>query len=1374
MSWRKPSLKSRRNVALKIIKPGMDSAQVLARFEAERQALAMMDHPHIAKVFDGGATADGRPYFVMELVKGQAITKFCDEHRLTPRQRLEVFVPVCQAVQHAHQKGIIHRDLKPSNVLVAPIDGKPVIKVIDFGVAKAAGQRLTDRTLFTEVGAVLGTLEYMSPEQADLNNQDIDTRSDIYSLGVLLYELLTATTPLSRNRLKQVAFTEILRMIREEEPPKPSIRLSESKESLPSISAQRQIEPANLAKLLRGELDWIVMKALEKDRNRRYETANGFAMDIQRYLADEPVLACPPSPAYRLRKILHRNKKLIASTAAFASVLVVGTVISAWQAVRATHSEAKSIRSETVAHNERDAADAARKDAQTAATKALSSDADNRRILARQYVANGSRLLDSGNRTDALVWFVEALRKDAADAERVAMHRRRIAATAQLCPKPERIWFHSGPVREAIFSPDGRRVLTASGSEARLWDVSNGRTACQPMKHSGEIMHVAFTPDGRFLLTVAGEYVGSTNRFAGEARVWDAGTGHPCSSPLKHEENRWPMFSADGQRLFTLSGARLENLKDRFGKVTNTVLRGGELRITETATGKEIASGLTLPDGVQEAQFSPGGSRLFAKNWFGQARLWDVTTGKPVTDVLTHGGADPWTIAADNFSPDGKELYLVYTSQVYLRRVPVTELHVVARGWNTVSGQPLSDPRELGIPLSSGTVNSFATDGRRILIAPPAGAARLFNARTGQPIGQPLPVDSGLFATRAAGAERASPFAADGQRVALTYSPANPVDARSRGEARLWDAASGRPLTPPMMLAAPATKLALSADGRRLLIVEGENAARVWDAATGRPLTPLLRHEDQAIRAALSPDGQCLLIAARNEARIWDASSGRPITPLLVHNSVVTAEWFSPSGAHVLTASRDGTARLWPITAGSPPTRRFEHDAPVAQGLFSPDGSAILSTTEDTEHGALSRLPPRVRLWDRTTGQPRSPLIHYAPQLVDQMPHNIGLSPDGNWLAIGREMEALLCSVATGEASGAQLAHAALVYLVQFTPDSQGLLTLQERHKPDNSRETEAIIWDVATRQPRFTPTRIFMRPQEVGFSPDGGCLLVFSAVGGQQAQLLEPRTGKPITPPIEVAGRPAFSPDSRYLAIAAPNQTIQVLDTKTGQPCGLPLVQSSKSPALIFLADSRTLISVGSIISKSTLNSVGSSEIRRWNVVTSQPLGPVVKLAVDGLRQISPDGQFACTEYGAEVQIIDLTTGRPAATPLQHAAHVSDAYFSRDRRLVITFNGATVVESHPMSASFLDALYKVATYLVARRSAALGCARWRAVGTAAAAPRERIQSAQSRPGDQRRRAPSAFGDRHEHTRIVGRARTRSALRAGTGPTRTGIERPAV
>src|SRR5881296_2254098 len=304
----------RRRVALKVIKEGMDSRQVIARFEAERQALALMDHPNIAKVFDAGTTDTGRTYFVMELVKGVPITRYCDEHRLTPRERLELFVPVCQAVQHAHHKGIIHRDLKPSNVMVCLYDSKPVPKVIDFGVAKAAGQPLTEKTLVTGFGALVGTLEYMSPEQAEINQLDVDTRSDIYSLGVLLYELLTGSPPFSRKELEKAGMLEMLRVIREDEPSKPSTKLSTA-ERLPTLAANRGTEPAKLTKLVRGELDWIAMKALEKDRNRRYETANAFAADVQRYLDDVPVQACPPSALYRFRKFTRRNKVALTTAA---------------------------------------------------------------------------------------------------------------------------------------------------------------------------------------------------------------------------------------------------------------------------------------------------------------------------------------------------------------------------------------------------------------------------------------------------------------------------------------------------------------------------------------------------------------------------------------------------------------------------------------------------------------------------------------------------------------------------------------------------------------------------------------------------------------------------------------------------------------------------------------------------------------------------------------------------------------------------------------------------------------------------------------------------------------------------------------------------
>jgi eukaryotic-like serine/threonine-protein kinase len=367
-----------RKVALKIIKPGLDSRQVLARFEAERQALAMMDHPNIARVLDVGALDEAdnqhseatrqndgtlqarieatgtispsaaflpqpsRPYFVMELVYGVPITLFCDQRRLNARQRLELLVPVCQAIQHAHQKGVIHRDIKPSNVLVTMQGDQATPKVIDFGVAKATEQRLTERTIFTQVGALVGTFEYMSPEQAEMNSPGVDTRSDIYSLGVLLYELLTGTTPIDSKRLREAPLDEAMRIIREEEPPRPSIRIIRISD-LPATTRARRADPARLARTFRGEIDWIVMKCLEKDRSRRYETASALASDLLRFLRDEPVEACPPSAGYRLRKFARKRWAAIVTALGFAALLLAGTVVSVWQLARATRAEREAL-----------------------------------------------------------------------------------------------------------------------------------------------------------------------------------------------------------------------------------------------------------------------------------------------------------------------------------------------------------------------------------------------------------------------------------------------------------------------------------------------------------------------------------------------------------------------------------------------------------------------------------------------------------------------------------------------------------------------------------------------------------------------------------------------------------------------------------------------------------------------------------------------------------------------------------------------------------------------------------------------------------------------------------------------------------------------
>ncbi len=376
----------RRKVALKVIKPGMETDMIVARFEAERQALAMMDHPSIARVFDAGATESGRPYFVMELVDGVPINQYCDRARLSIRERLSLFLPVCHAIQHAHQKGVIHRDIKPSNVLVALIDGQPVPKVIDFGVAKAVEQRLTDRTLETQFGTLVGTLEYMSPEQAGLSGTNVDTRSDIYALGVLLYELLTGTTPLGGARLREAALSEILRRIREEEPPRPSIRLSGSGETLARIADGRDTDPSRLIRMVRGDLDWIALKALEKERSRRYATAVDLARDIQRYLDGDPVEACPPSAAYRFGKLARKHRVALITAATFAAMLVTMSAVSTWQAIRATEAERKS-RFEAIRAGSAERLRACERDRALGAEAQARTEADNARRSAAESEA---------------------------------------------------------------------------------------------------------------------------------------------------------------------------------------------------------------------------------------------------------------------------------------------------------------------------------------------------------------------------------------------------------------------------------------------------------------------------------------------------------------------------------------------------------------------------------------------------------------------------------------------------------------------------------------------------------------------------------------------------------------------------------------------------------------------------------------------------------------------------------------------------------------------------------------------------------------------------------------------------------------------------
>ncbi len=493
----------RRRVALKIIKLGMDTRQVIARFEAERQALALMDHPHIATVLDAGATESGRPYFVMEYVKGDPITAFADAHKLSVRERLELFAQVCAAVQHAHMKGVIHRDLKPRNVLVSMTDGRPLAKVIDFGIAKATGARLTDMTLFTEHHQLIGTPEYMSPEQAQ-GLPDIDTRTDVYSLGVLLYELLTGATPFDAKRLRSAALGELARIIREEEPPAPSLRLSRNLEALASTAAARRIEPARLGSLLKGELDWIVLKALEKDRGRRYESPGQLAADVQRHLAGEPVVAAPPGAMYRVGKFVRRNRGLV--TTAAAVVLSLGAGLATAAVV--------FVRGERIAFE-------------------LAQQRERAERAAREAAEEAHRLAELERTGAELRAYLTALGR-AADVHNISESVRpydRARAELDACPSGLRGWewsylrhintptnvirAHDGPVEVVCISPDGRLIASGSSEDpVRIWLRDGGDMLCE-LATIGQPAAMSFSASGRHLVTATAKQIA----------IWDVQSG---------------------------------------------------------------------------------------------------------------------------------------------------------------------------------------------------------------------------------------------------------------------------------------------------------------------------------------------------------------------------------------------------------------------------------------------------------------------------------------------------------------------------------------------------------------------------------------------------------------------------------------------------------------------------------------------------------------------------------------------------------------------------------------------------------------------------------------------------------------------------------
>jgi WD40 repeat protein/serine/threonine protein kinase len=1042
----------KRAVAVKVIKAGMDSKAVLARFEAERQALAMMDHPNIAKVLDAGATNGGRPFFVMELVKGTPITRYCDEHKLTPRQRLELFVPVCQAIQHAHQKGIIHRDIKPSNVLVALYDDRPVPKVIDFGVAKAAGQSLTDKTLMTGFGAVVGTLEYMSPEQASLNNLDIDTRSDVYSLGVLLYELLTGTTPVDKKGLGQAALLEMLRIVREVEAPRPSAKLS-TIDTLPSVAANRGTEPARLSRLMKGELAWLVMRALEKDRTRRYESANSLAQDIERYLRDEPVHACPPSVLYRFRKTARRHKVALVWTATVAAALLLGTTVAVWQAVRATWAETEALASAAAETTAKEAAQEERNKAvaaEQATAAALKREEEARRKEADErqraednalrasrflYDAHMSLAQKAWEDTDIprlieLLDFQRPERTGGKDLRGFEWHYWR--------NQPQRghitLAGYDGAGGPVAFSPDGM-LLATSGYDGMLkvWATATGKPirTCKGHTYAGgvdsshQVTSIAFSPDGQRLAS-SGQEVrvsGINSNKPDEVKIWDPVTGREILTFTGNTREITSMaFSPDGQRLATI------------GKQDKMVL------VWEVATGRQVQAvtlqGYTKLSG--RMSFSPD-LKLLAGINAETLKLWEVATGQETLAITLKGHAG--YVGDIAFSPDGKRLATGSLSAVKV--------------WEVATGQEIVTLKH----ANEVTCVSFSPDGKRL-----AGGAgynplvRVWDVGTGEET-LTLKAHTG-FVTRVA-------FSPDGKRLAS-------VSRFSGGTVKLWDVVAGQETFTLKGHEGKVNAVAFSRDGQRLASAGefGVQPPQVWDTATGQEAVTLKGRTNPNLSVAFSPDGKRLAAGSWDTVRVWDTVSGQEVLTLRGDAHYVKSVAFSRDGKLLASGGGFTGVSSWvkvrdALSGQEVPGFKGHTDA-VTSLVFSPDGKLLASGSNDTT----------VRIWDTATGQEIRTLRGHVAGTYGVS--SVAFSPDGTRLVSGGndDRTVRVWDVATGQEIFTLKGHTGYVLSVAFSPDGKCLASA--------SADKTVKVWDAATGQATLTLKGHTDKVNSLAFSPDG------------------------------------------------------------------------------------------------------------------------------------------------------------------------------------------------------------------------------------------------------------------------------------------------
>ncbi len=1048
-----------RVVALKTIRPsalraGSGGGAAAPRFRIEAEAVARLDHPGIVPIFETGELA-GYPFLCLKLIEGGDLERHLDRFRDDPASAARLTAEMSRAVHYAHQRGVLHRDLKPSNILLDE-HGRP--HVTDFGLARC----LEDDSRITQTGLILGTPSYMAPEQVSGPRNEVTTAADVYGLGAVLYTLLAGRPP-----FKGESVYETLRLVREEEPASP-----------------RSWSPA-----IDRDLAAICLKCLEKDPRRRYPSAEALAVDLERWLVGEPIVARPAGRAERAWRWYRRNHLLANASAGVAALIVAFAAVAGLAAVgyyRKAEEAVSAVQREQNAHK---------------LTAAQSEEI--RKKLVQLLVDSGIRLMDRGDPTGALPWFAEALTHDREGEDAAATHRLQLGTLLGQCPSLDGIYSDGRPITWAAFDPAGRQVATASADgTAQVWDIATGEPVTPDLRHDGPVNRAEFRGDGDSLVTACED---------GSVRVWDLNAARPADGPALRMEHgspvRFAQFSPDGRRVISAGSEGMIRIWDAAnGKPVGPAQPVGSppVDLVQTADGRRLATAsgdgtarlwrldggrlgpiATLPPSrARRVAFSPDGSLLATASEDGTARVWDSATGRPVTPPIAHGRS----VSHAEFSPDGSLLATASEDGT-------------ARVWDSRTGRPFG--AAAAAMSHSGGIGKvgFSPDGARVVTAGLDGKARIWDVATGVPLSPPffhggslrrarflpdgyhvltLGSDSNvrLWDVSGLGGSSVEIEDPDGVRfAAFDRSGRRIVTAGAGGTAQVWDADIGEPVfSDPIRHKGAVARAAFSADGRWVATASADGTARVWDVENnGRYVTYPLMHDGDVRDVRFSPDGTLLATASGDgRARLWDIATSRPAVPAMEHGKGVNAVAFSPDGRRLATASEDGTARVWDVATGQAVLAPLDHRAPVVCVAFRPDGRALLAACSDPTFAEL-----QAQQWKLENGQPLGVPMRHRDGVVQA-----AYSPDGLRIATASEDRTARVWDDWGEPVTGPLTHQNQVLDVAFSPDGRRLATC--------SLDGTARVWDVATAEPLSPPLLHHERAGvgSVAFSPDGRRLL--------------------------------------------------------------------------------------------------------------------------------------------------------------------------------------------------------------------------------------------------------------------------------------------